>query len=343
VLGCARGLRLFMRPNAGTQTPEVFYDQRHARGWMDYWAQDKIDRVLNLIVSALPSAKATVLEYGCGTGVFTAALKAARPDLEVHGCDISPLGIQKARAGHSDIRFHLLTEAGAEPELPEPDVVYTHHVLEHVQDLEGTIAHIAHLVRPGGRVLHILPCGNSGSLEHNIATLIANGVASDGTGLFSLDDISHVRRLTSSDLEGVAARHGLVLERAFYANQFWGDIEYLSAQLYWGLLGWLNPRKARSAVAAGQLLALLLVFLSLSVIRIMPPYILKTFRYKRRLWKAVAFWLLVVPSAVLYPISAAINRSLIVAREWEWRHHKERRNGGEMYLLFTRPFLHVQT
>ena len=54
-------------------TPREFYDGRHARGWKDYRAEDKLDRVIAKVEEALPSGTCTVLEYGCGTGNFTKA------------------------------------------------------------------------------------------------------------------------------------------------------------------------------------------------------------------------------------------------------------------------------
>src|ERR1017187_7488440 len=146
-------------------TPQAFYDTRHARGWMDYWADDKLDRVLASVQDALPSRNCTVLEFGCGTGTFTQALKMRFPTLDVHGCDISPRGIEKAKARCPQATFHLLAGETADPPIPQCDVIYTHHVLEHVEDLEAAMPQIALLLRPGGYVWHILPCGNVGSIE----------------------------------------------------------------------------------------------------------------------------------------------------------------------------------
>jgi SAM-dependent methyltransferase len=319
-----------------SRSPSSFYDERHTRGWMDYWSEDKLSRVLALVQNAIPSGDATVLEYGCGTGTFTQALKKRFPSLDVHGCDISPKGIEKAGARCPEATFHWLNEGTAEPSIPQCDVIYTHHVLEHVQDLDAAVAHIATLLRPGGRVWHILPCGNYGSIEYRLATLVRDGIATDGSGLFYLDDISHVRRLTSKDLEAVANRCGLRLECAYFANQFWGGLEYLAAQLYWGLFEWLNPARAWNFWAGAQLLALLLVFAPISILRIMPRHILRTLGEKRPFWKRVGFYLLAPFALMALPFSWVLDKIFIRIREWEWKRRKDVPNGGEMYLLFSK-------
>src|SRR5579884_572467 len=299
---------------------------------MDYWSNEKLDRVLSLIEASLPSRDARVLEYGCGTGTFAMALKQRFPNLDVHGCDISPKGIEKARARCAEVNYHLLGDRA----LPSAsyDVVYTHHVLEHVQDLEATVADIARLVKPDGTVLHILPCGNAGSVEHRLASLARNGISKDGSGLFFLDDISHVRRLTSAELQSLREKYGLSLEHAFFANQIWSGFEYLTAQLYWGLFNWLNPKRAKNTRAAIELFILLMVCMPISLLRVMPPHIIRSIGDKRPFWKRMAFYLLLPFAAVVYPLSRLLNWTLIRIREWEWKEKKNRPNGGEMYLAF---------
>jgi SAM-dependent methyltransferase len=324
-----------MRHNTDSdQKPADFYDERHSRGWMDYWAHEKVNRVLSLVEDALPSSCATVIEYGCGTGTFTSALKRRFPDLDAHGCDISPKGVEKARVRCPGATFHLLYCQLWEPPLPQADLIYTHHVLEHVDDVDAVLADIARQLKPGGRVLHVMPCGNTGSVEYWLASRMRNGIAQDGTGLLCMDDISHVRRLTSAQLEHFCAKHGLVTESRYFANQFWGGWEYIAGQPYWNLLLWLNPTNARNLWSAFQLCALLTLLLPISVLRKTPVQVLGTLFQPRPIWKKALFFLLAPLCSVAYPFSKALDIVLIRIREWEWKRHKTRPNGTEMYLTF---------
>ena len=303
---------------------------------MDYWAPYKQRRIVELLRETGIPSNARVLEFGSGVGVFAGAVKSGMPSLEVHGCDISRTGVEKARARHPQVCFHLLDDDGAEPPLGHFDLIYSHHVLEHVQDLDGALARISALVRPGGLALHVVPCGNPGSLEHLAASLVRHGISQGPDGLFYFDDISHVRRLTSATLEQAARRHGFTLRRALFANQFWGDIEYLSAQEYWGVFDWLNPSRGKDSMSCLKLLALLAVFAPLSVIRLAPGQVLRGLRTPKPAWKKTLFFAAAPLAALAYPFSWCVDALVQWGREWEWRHHAAAPNGGEMYLLFVK-------
>ena len=316
---------------------EEYYSARHAAGWMDYWPDDKQDRVIGLILDAGVDGTARVLEFGCGVGVFAHALKTAAPSLDVHGCDISMTGIAKSRQRAPRVSFHLLTDAGAEPPLGTFDFIYTHHVLEHVADLDAALERIGGLLKPGGKVLHIVPCANPGSLEHRIACLVRNGVSREPETRFCVDDSSHVRRPTSGELEQAFSRHGFVLRQSRFANQFWGALEYLTAEYHRTLIRWLNPAFGVGPWASMQLLAWLLVLLPLCWLRHMPSHILRTFRYRRSMSGKLLVYALLPLALLLRPVSACLDKLLRTARDWEWRHHSAEPNGSEMYLLFERP------
>jgi SAM-dependent methyltransferase len=317
--------------------PEEYYSARHAANWMEYWPDNRKSRVIGLIADAGVGGADRVLEFGCGVGVFTHALKSAMPSLEVHGCDISRTGIAKSRERAPLVHFHLLTDAGAEPPLSTFDFIYTHHVLEHVADLGAALEQIAGLLKPGGKVLHILPCANPGSLQHRIALLVRGGVSRVPETRFCIDDSSHVRRPTSSELEAAFARCGLVLRQARFAGQFWGSLEYLSKESHHTLMRWLNPTCAVSLWASLKLLAWLLFLVPLFWLRNMPPYILNTFRHRRSRSKQALVYGLLPLALLLWPVSICLDKLLNTARDWEWRHRSTQPNGAEMYLLFERP------
>jgi SAM-dependent methyltransferase len=322
-----------MRPDAqSVLTAAQYYDQRHARGWMDSWPAAKRKRVIHLVRAAAGEGPAKILEYGCGVGVFANAVKTAMPQWEVHGCDISPTAVARARQRCSGVEFHLLTEDGAEPPLGTYDLIYSHHVLEHVADVDETLACIARALRPGGKALHITPCANAGSLEYRISRL--NEKDTSVNGCFHLDDSSHVRRLTSAELADACSRHGIRLKRTLFANQFWGALEYLTAEYHWTLLKWLSPSQAATAQAKRKLSGLTVAILGLSLLRRGPQYVFSLLRKPAGPGKILLAWLAAIPAALLYPFAMAVDAFLRWKASREWELKQESPNGSEMYALF---------
>lgn len=322
-----------MRANAlAFDSPNVYYDRRHEAGWMDFWPERKRLRVVELIRNCGIAPGARVLEYGCGPGVFTAAVKEALPSLRLHGCDISAVAVAKARQRRRDAEFRVV-EDGVDPFEPESfDLIYTHHVLEHVQDLEAVLAAIARMLKPGGKALHIVPCANAGSIEHRISKLKRHANAPEGC--FCCDDLSHVRRLTSGQLRRACAAAGLELVEDRYANQFWGGIDYLTNEYHWTLLKWLNPFDGAGWGAKLGLAAIMLVLFPLSLARRGPDCVLQTVRQTLSTGKKALFSALVPLAVIGCPFARGINRLINVLAEREWRKNNTRPNGSEMYLLF---------
>jgi hypothetical protein len=60
-------------------------------------------------------------------------------------------------------------------------------------------------------MLHILPCGNEGSFEHNVCLLRKDGINPELEGRFFFEDEGHVRRLTTEQLSALCAKMGFVL------------------------------------------------------------------------------------------------------------------------------------
>jgi 2-polyprenyl-3-methyl-5-hydroxy-6-metoxy-1,4-benzoquinol methylase len=308
-----------------------YYDERHARGWMDFWPEDKKQRVISLIRNAGIGERGRVLEYGCGVGVFAEALKQAIPSLDVHGCDISEVGVQKAGARCPDVRFHKIDSAELGRLEGTFDLVYSHHVLEHVHDVADVMRKIHALLRPGGKALHIVPCGNAGSLEYKI-TALTTGV--DSAGRFSTEDSSHVRRLTSPELTATCREYGFQPRQAVFANQFWGGVDYLTGEYHWTLLRWLNPRGGKNGAARLQLLLMAIILVGVSLLRRGPAYVLQMLRKPVGAAKKLLFLAALPLAILLYPVSFLCDRMIWRLKEREWRLDRNSENGSEMYCLF---------
>lgn len=105
-----------------------------------------------------------VLEMGVGTGQMTRALRALGVPIEV--VEGSPVLADRAR---TDCRGLVVHDAMFETFAPdEPyDAVLALHVVEHVDDPRALLAHVAGWLRPGGRVVVVVP--NAESLHRRLA------------------------------------------------------------------------------------------------------------------------------------------------------------------------------
>jgi len=150
-----------------------------------------------------------VLDYGCGTGAFLAAMRDA-------GWDVTGLEPDEtARANAA--RLHGLDVSPPEALKALPDgcfeVVTLWHVLEHVHDLQGTLAHLSRVLAPGGRIFIAVP--NPLSLD----------AAHYGTAWAAWDVPRHLWHFTPAALQGLLARQGLRVERRL---PMWFDAFYVS-------------------------------------------------------------------------------------------------------------------
>jgi len=112
---------------------------------------------LRYLLADLAPARGKVLDVGCGAGSVAKAVKRARPDLEVFGCDVSRSALAVAEASPEGVVFRA---AHAE-KLPfadgELDFVWIFDVLEHVDDPALVLREVARVLRPDGTFHIVLP------------------------------------------------------------------------------------------------------------------------------------------------------------------------------------------
>jgi ubiquinone/menaquinone biosynthesis C-methylase UbiE len=107
--------------------------------------------------SAQPRTGEVALDIGCGPGYLTRELAlAVGPTGSVTGIDISTSMLELAAARCRGLGQVELTEAAA-ADLPAPDggfdLVCALQVLAYVEDLDGVLAGISRVLRPGGRAV----------------------------------------------------------------------------------------------------------------------------------------------------------------------------------------------
>lgn len=112
------------------------------------------ERRLALLNRVAPLAGKRVLVDGCGIGMYVRAI--ARYTPHVCGLDIELDRVREGRAGGLDGLLNAVCER-----LPFADgsfdVVFSHEVLEHVNDDRSACHEMARVLRPGGRAVIFVP------------------------------------------------------------------------------------------------------------------------------------------------------------------------------------------
>lgn len=96
-----------------------------------------------------------VLDLGCGSGRFLAALGAG---VEAIGVDISARALERASSNAPDATLMTLDRSGGLPlDRGSIDLVWCSETLEHVPDAGALMAETCRVLRPGGRLLVTTP------------------------------------------------------------------------------------------------------------------------------------------------------------------------------------------
>ncbi len=310
----------------------AFYEDTYEHDAMASWSDTMKRRIRELVRSlGLPAAGAA-LDYGCGNGTLTEVLREALPPgWKVCGADISATAIGNAARRFPRCEFFATTD----DRLPGGafDFVFTHHVLEHVYDLEQSLDEIAGSMKAVSSMLHILPCGNEGSFEHGIAALRTDGIDRELHNRFFFEDEGHVRRVTTEELAALCAKRGFVLAGEHYANQRFGAVDWITGRDGAFIRMLTDASNASSGAARRRLARLRLGLLGLRALR-RPVVVVE--RRARAKGRTPRDWLLMIGAMPFYaiarPVDACVRRAAM--REWELR--KTDRGGSEMYLYFTR-------
>lgn len=148
------------------------------------------------------------------------------PLWDITGCDISTVALEDAQVKFSECRFSLISKLHEQNETF--DFIFSHHVLEHVANIAESIHDIGKLQQVSGVMLHILPCGNAGSLEHDLASALPGGLNPELGNRFYFEDTGHMRRLTSAHLDKVFHIENYKVLNSWFANHEYGSLEWMS-------------------------------------------------------------------------------------------------------------------
>lgn len=176
---------------------------------------------LRRALKAVPNLSGAMLEVGCGNGRFIRTIGRARPGLDRHGLDISPIRIQWAQ--REDSQGHYLL--GSAAHLPYAgdafDVVLLMDVLEHLPDPGRGLGEAQRVLRPGGTLHALVPCeGQPGTLHGLLWKLHL------GANLKQRQE-GHLQRLTHGQLAVLFARSGFQVLDTTYSMHSLGQIRDL--------------------------------------------------------------------------------------------------------------------
>jgi SAM-dependent methyltransferase len=309
---------------------KLFYDNRYSRGYMDDWDFGKKQRVSEIIRESGFSEFGSALDFGCGNGVWTDVIKKALPSWEVFGTDISPKAVSEAKKRRPQLDFFELVDERVFSR--KFDFIFSHHVLEHVFDINETFGIINRLLKKSASMLHILPCGNPGSLEHRISSLVRNGIDKKN-GRYFFEEPGHLRRLNTEQMNLLAQEYGFNLCKAYYSCHYWQAIEVTVAKNPRLTLEITNSKIARDEESKTELERIRKWLLPISIIRF--PAVefeqRKPWRLKgsRRLLENMIL-------GTLYPFSFPFDFFVKRRAENEWNKCKYQKNGSEMSLFYKR-------
>jgi SAM-dependent methyltransferase len=316
-----------------------FYENRYKHGYMDEWPAHKKDRIRDVLRELPLPSQGDALDFGCGNGVLTDLICRALPSgWKVCGSDISSVAIENARSRFPACRF--FTPGDSRFSRKTFDLIFTHHVLEHVINLGSTLEIMDRLLKDRAGMFHILPSGNAGSLEHRLATLRRDGINQDVENRFFYEEEGHVRRLTTEQLAKRLNAYDFQLTREYYVGQYHRAIEWITDQGEDFVRFVTDPSQAVDAPAALELTKLRRHLIRLHLMREQAREYRHRLTKQHKTWKNYAYLLLYAPT---FTIASAVDRSCTQRSKREWAVRKGERNGSEMFLFFQRDCRRFKT
>ncbi|MFT2009687.1 class I SAM-dependent methyltransferase [Pontibacter sp. 13R65] len=107
------------------------------------------------LINKYASSKGSILDYGCGTGVFLSACK--KDGWEIRGVEPN----EKAREIASQTTASIVAPALAEIEGEKYEVITLWHVLEHIHNLNETVEQMLSLLQEDGTLIIAVPNADS--------------------------------------------------------------------------------------------------------------------------------------------------------------------------------------
>ena len=133
-----------------------FWAPRYEGLWAQRYSLGPSRRLIHKHLDATVPHAERILDVGCGVGQLARELARARPGCELIGCDASPDMIARAQADYTapNLAYHTgpveVMERGS-----GFDAIVCTHAFPYFPDKPASMAAMAALLRPGGRLLII--------------------------------------------------------------------------------------------------------------------------------------------------------------------------------------------
>ena len=305
---------------------KAFYEARYSSGYMEDWDDEKKKRIVEIIGEMNLPETGSALDFGCGNGVLTDVIRLALPKWRVVGADFSETAIANARLRVSGCSFCHTDELAVSGR--RFDFIFTHHLWEHVFDFNVVWGQLISCAAESCRMLHILPCGNPGSLEYEICRLRTDGISWERGNRFFFEEEAHLRRLSGEELSEKARRSSFTLTGEYYANHYYGAILWITDSEFSFIRSLYDPKACRTIWSGIRLWCIRNKLFAIAVFRRIAGVLTRPVpRNSRHLLKVA----LVAPMA---PLAWVIHRYYAAKGAAEWENRKSDRRGSEMYLIF---------
>ncbi len=305
------------------------YDSRYKKGYMEGWPQAKKDRVKKYLVSLQLPAMGVALDFGCGKGDFTSVLKEALPLWDVYGCDISAVALDMARMKIVNCTF--LTMEEIKHSGMKFNLLFSHHVIEHVPDLLPVFSDFGGLVDQDGYMIHILPSRCENTFEHWVAKSANDGINTELGNRYYFEHPGHLRRLSAHEFSRYCIEQGFTVTQQNFSNKIFGTLNWITATDTKFIKNMFDISRVSRGLHKLFFLILQVFFVMVSLLR--APFIQLPKAYAKRK-KSKRKYLLFLSFLCLYPFSFMIDKVISFFAEIEWLLY--RKSGSEMYLFSKR-------
>ncbi len=313
------------------KTDSEFYDDRYRDGYMEEWDENKKNMIKDVIQKLNLPSTGKLLDFGCGNGVFTKLLKEILHEWDVYGVEISSVALLNAKNKFVSCNFLSISEA--ENHFGTFDFLFSHHVIEHVENLEETFESINKYLKPKSSQLHILPCGNKGSYEEKICALVKDGKNEKMGDRFFFEEPSHLRRLTTEQFRILEKKINFELVKEFYSNQYYGAINWITKSSPKFVKRLTSTSKALNSESKSELNKLRIKLLPLTYLYFpYSKYWALSTKWKKKPLDYFKIALFFIPAMISRPCYFIAERKSAI----EWKEHNQESSGSEMFLYFQR-------
>lgn len=192
------------------------------RGELRKGTRDLAALRLERCLEAISDRDGTLLEVGCGAGRYTRAFLHYRPDLKVHGCDISQIALEEAR--QADRTGSIDYALGDALDLPYPDnsfgIVVLFDVFEHVTDVGKAADEVARVLKPGGVFHCFVPCEGN---RRTIFALLRHSKRAP-IHMWKRVHIGHIQVLTTKQMKRILQQRKLRVTDVTFSFHILGQI-----------------------------------------------------------------------------------------------------------------------